>query len=108
MFLILELGQATYFSAVCVASTGLPDLQIQINKGDLNATLVENQLQMIIDGDLTDIGLIEQDSNTTQEINGVSSNLLFKRTNASVTVLFSTGVSLTVSASNVCQFLILV
>ena len=102
-YFILDLGQATYFSAVCVSSTGLPKLQLQINKADLNATTVENQLQMIIDGSETDIALIEQDSNTTQEINGVSSNLLFKRTNSSVTVLFSTGISLTVASNNVCE-----
>ena len=88
---------------MCVSSTGLPKLQLQINKADLNATTVENQLQMIIDGSETDIALIEQDSNTTQEINGVSSNLLFKRTNSSVTVLFSTGISLTVASNNVCE-----
>lgn len=76
-------------------------MQIQINKFNLDATDVVDILQLIIDGDFTDIGQIAQDSNTTQELPGITSNLLFKRTNASVTVLFSTGISLTVSANNV-------
>ena len=83
-------------------SAAAPKIQIQINKGDLNATTVENQLQMIINGSFVDIALIEQDSNTTQEISGISPNLLFQRTNSSLTVLLSTGVSLTVEAKNVC------
>ena len=57
---------------------------------------------MIINGSFVDIALIEQDSNTTQEISGISPNLLFQRTNSSLTVLLSTGVSLTVEAKNVC------
>ena len=95
------LGQATYFSAVCVESAAAPKIQIQINKGDLNATTVENQLQMIINGSFMDIAQIEQGSNITQEISGISSNLLFQRTNSSLTVLLSTGVSLTIEAKNV-------
>ena len=60
---------------------------------------------MIINGSFVDIALIEQDSNTTQEISGISPNLLFQRTNASLTVLLSTGVSLTIEAKNVCYFI---
>lgn len=80
---------------------GLPKLQIQLNKGDLNATAVEDQLQMIIGGNMTHIGQIMQDTNSTQNISGVNTNILFKRSNSSVSVYFSSGVSLTVEASNV-------
>lgn len=97
------LGQATYFSAICIQSQGLPKLQVQINKGDLSATTVENQLQLIIDGNMTDINLIEQDSNTTQELVGVTSDILFKRTNASLTVFLSSGISVTIESKTVSK-----
>lgn len=101
IYIVADFGLATYFSAVCVESNGVPRVQIQINKADLNATAVEDQLQMIIDGDEIDIGLIPQESNTSVSLDGVDSNLLFKRSNTSLTVLFSSGISITVASSSV-------
>lgn len=76
-------------------------MQVQINKGDIAATTVENQLQLIIDGNMTDISLIEQDLNTTQELEHVTSDILFKRTNMSLTVFFSSGITVEVESKNV-------
>ncbi|XP_067928014.1 mucin-like protein [Watersipora subatra] len=87
-------GQATYFSAICVKTTGLPKVQVQLNRNN-NLAGVVNELQLIIDGQETDISLIEQDSNVTQTITGVDSSLMFKRTNSSLTVIFSSGVTVT-------------
>ena len=102
--ILSALGQATYFSAVCIQSTGLPRVQLQINKSASNTTTgIENLLQLIVDGTEQDISLITENGNTTQTLNGVSENVLFKRTNATVTVIFSTGVSITTGAANVSQ-----
>lgn len=93
-------GDATYFSAVCVDTTGLPKVQVQINKNSI-VKGVEHEVQLIIGGDSKDISLITHDSNTTQALPGVNNNLLFKRSNSNLTILFSTGVSLTVAVANV-------
>lgn len=83
-------------------SDSLPRVQVQINKNAaVDAVGLENLMQMIIDGTEMDIGLIEQDKNTTQTLDGVDNGILFKRSNSSMTVLFSSGVSIDVSPSNV-------
>ncbi|XP_067928026.1 uncharacterized protein [Watersipora subatra] len=94
-----DLGQATYFSAVCISNDGLPRLQIQINKNN-DISGVENELQLIIDDDMKDIALISQDLNISQSMDGVDTKIQFKRTNSSLTVLFSSGVSITTAAAN--------
>jgi len=96
----LGLGQATYFSAVCIAVSGLPRVQIQINKSPLGAGIA-NTTQLIIDGTVVDISVIDKDSNGTQTIEGVDSNIMFERDNVSLTVLFYSGLALTASPENV-------
>ena len=94
-------GEATYFSAVCVQSPDLPRLQIQINKANLNLTLAKDTLQLIVNDAEIDFTQIEQDKNTSEPITGVHSDIEFQRTNVSLSVYLSSGVSLTVEAKNV-------
>lgn len=99
----VETGQATFFSAICVEAKGLPKIQIQVAKNPLKLTELQHQLQMIINGAVTDISQIKQDSNSTQELDGVS-GLTFKRSNVSVTVYFNSGLSLDVAIASVSLF----
>lgn len=96
-----DLGQATYFSAICMESVGLPRVQLQLNN-ETNSSLAEDAIQLIVNGTMFDVSLIEQDSNETQTLDGVSDSLLFKRTNVSVTVLTGAGLSVEAKAGNVC------
>ena len=93
-------GQATYFSAVCVQSIGLPRFQLQLNK-ETNSSLSEDAIQLIINGTEVDVSSITLDTNHTQSLDGVDESLLFKRSNISVTVLTSSGISIEVAAGNV-------
>ncbi|XP_067939788.1 mucin-like protein [Watersipora subatra] len=93
------LGEATYFSAVCVATFGLPSVQVQINKSPPGPGLVNNT-QLIVDGSSVNVSVIEEDANSTQSIDGVSSEIQFERSNVTLTVLFSSGVSLAVTPTN--------
>ncbi|XP_067939795.1 mucin-like protein [Watersipora subatra] len=93
------LGQATYFSAACVATLGLPSVQVQINKSPPGPGLANNT-QLIVNGSLVDVSVIEEDANSTQSIEGVSSEIQFERSNVTLTVLFSSGVSLAVTPNN--------
>ncbi|XP_067927983.1 serine-rich adhesin for platelets-like [Watersipora subatra] len=93
------LGQATYFSAICVATFGLPSVQVQINKSPPGPGLVNNT-QLIVNGSLVDVSVIEEDANSTQSIEGVSSEIQFERSNVTLTVLFSSGVSLAITPNN--------
>ena len=95
-------GQATYFSAVCVQSIGLPRFQLQLNK-ETNSSLSENAIQLIIDGTSIDVSSIALDTNHTQSLDGVNETLLFKRSNVSVTVLTSSGISIEATAGNVSR-----
>jgi len=56
---------------------------------------------LIIDGTVVDISVIDKDSNGTQTIEGVDSNIMFERDNVSLTVLFYSGLALTASPENV-------
>ncbi|XP_067939805.1 mucin-like protein [Watersipora subatra] len=93
------LGQATYFSAICVATFGLPSVQVQINKSPPGPGLANNT-QLIVNGSVVDVSVIEKDANSTQSIEGVSSEIQFERSNVTLTVLFSSGVSLAVTPNN--------
>jgi len=97
---VLGLGQATYFSAVCIAVSGLPRVQIQINKSPLGTGLA-NTTQLIINGTIVDISVIEEDANGTETIEGVDSNIMFERDNVSLTVLFYSGLAITAAPENV-------
>ena len=97
---IIELGQATYFSAICIATIGLPRVQVQINKSPIGPDLINNT-QLIVNGSEIDLSVIEEDGNTTQSIDGINSEIQFKRTNSTLTVLFSSGLSLDVTPANV-------
>ena len=99
-------GQATYFSAICVAAVGLPRVQVQINKNNQLAG-VENELKLIVNGTEKDIGSLEQDAETTKALDGVSSSIQFKRTNSSLTIIFSSGLSVTTSVAYVSKHLFL-
>ena len=93
-------GQATYFSAVCVQSIGLPRFQLQLNK-ETNSSLSQDAIQLIINGTEVDVSSITMDANHTQSLDGVDESLLFKRSNISVTVLTSSGISIEAAAGNV-------
>ena len=97
---ILGYGQATYFSAICIESVGLPRVQLQLNK-ETNSSLSEDAIQLVVNGTMIDVTQIPQDSNETETIDGVTNSLLFKRSNVSVTVLTTSGLSLEATAGNV-------
>jgi hypothetical protein len=83
----------------------LPSFQLQLNK-DTNSSLSEEAIQLIINGTKIDVRNITLDSNETETIEGVTESLLFKRSNVSVTVLTSSGLSIEATAGNVsCNFL---
>ena len=83
--------------------SGLPRLQIQLNKNATNTTTgVENLLQLIVNGTEIDISLIEENGNSTQALSGITEDILFRRSNTSVLVLFPLGVAISASAANVC------
>lgn len=97
---ILALGQATYFSAICVNIINLPKIQIHI-KETVSGSNLEDEIEMVIEGTTTQITNIPLNANATVALDGVAETLQFKRTEKNVTVLFSTGISITVSADNV-------
>lgn len=100
IFVIADLGQATYFSAVCIASVGLPRVQLELNK-TTNSSLSEDAIILTVNGTQLDVTLIEQDANETQTIDGITDALLFQRTNTSFKVLTSSGLSVEATAGNV-------
>lgn len=100
--LLIEFGQATYFSAVCVAVKDTVRLQIQLRAAASNSgTGIEREAQLIIEGEEKDISAIPANSNTASTLEGVSSHVLFLRTDAKITVYFSTGMSIGVTVANV-------
>ena len=99
-YLFVELGQATYFSAICIATVGLPRVQVQINKSPIGPGLINNT-QLIVNGSEIDFSVVEENANTTQSIDGINSEIQFERSNSTLTVLFSSGVSLEVTPSSV-------
>ncbi|KAF6022442.1 hypothetical protein EB796_019247 [Bugula neritina] len=94
-----SLGQATYFSAVCIALSGLPRVQIQINKSPLGAGIA-NTTQLIINGTVVDISAIESEFRGAQTIEGVDRNIMFERDNTSITVFFFNGLSIKATSEN--------
>ena len=94
------MGQATYFSAICIATVGLPRVQVQINKSPIGPGLINNT-QLIVNGSEIDFSVVEENANTTQSIDGINSEIQFERSNSTLTVLFSSGVSLEVTPSSV-------
>ena len=78
----------------------LPRVQLQLNK-ETNSSLSEDDIQLVVNGTMIDVTQIPQDSNETDTIDGVTNSLLFKRSNVSVTVLTTSGLSLEATAGNV-------
>lgn len=73
---------------------------MQLKKNAAGSDLL-NTTQLIINGTEIAISTIEQNANTSSTLSGVSDELLFTRSASSLTVIFSSGVSVAVKPSNV-------
>jgi len=100
--LFADLGEATYYAAVAIKANGVPLVQIQVNP-QATETGVVNECKLLLGDTYYDIALIPE-NNGTVPING-ETEVLFSRTNRSVTAKFSNGLSVTGTVSLV-SFLI--
>lgn len=92
------MGQATYFSAICVRIQDLVRVQVQIKDNSV-LTGIDHEAQLIVDGIDRELSSLPTDTSTT--IDGVSSGVLFRKSANSIALYFSTGLTLTITVANV-------
>ena len=62
---------------------------------------LNNSIQLIVNGTDIDFSGVEEDANTTQSIEGVTSSIQFERSNTTLTVLLFSGVTVAITPEHV-------
>lgn len=100
LWLLTGLGLATYFSAICIGVPNLPRVYLQAVK-DAVDTGVANEVYLLIDGVEVDMTLIDPSSNDSTTLDEAGEMIQFTRTETNITVMYHTGMSVTITPLNV-------